>query len=124
MNSGSSGAAFRWRSTASRKERHSATSPLDPRHAKIRARELGLQHDGARHGPQDLGLVVEVVVERRSPDVELTCQPQQAEGAQPFLVDDPQGRLDYVVTANQGLRGAWHTDIMRPARYVTFIYCH
>jgi hypothetical protein len=74
------------------------------------------------NGPQDLGLVVEVVVERRPPDVELTGEPQQAEGAQIFLVDDPQGRLDYVVTPNRGLRGAWHTGIVRPARYVAFIY--
>ena len=103
------GAAFGWRSTASRKERNSATSHSI--HVMARA-----------NGPQDLGLVVEVVVERRPPDVELTGEPQQAEGAQIFLVDDPQGRLDYVVTPNRGLRGAWHTGIVRPARYVAFIY--
>jgi hypothetical protein len=87
--------------------------PFDPVGHGLRVGQPCGQHDHPRHGLQDLGFVLEVVIQRRCLHVELPGQPGQTERFQALRVDDSQGGLYYGVAHDEGLGGSRHTCIMR-----------
>jgi enoyl-CoA hydratase/carnithine racemase len=86
--------------------------PVDPGGAGGRVGQPGLEHDGPRHRAQDVGPVLEVVIQRRCLDVQLPGQPGQAERIESLAVDDVQRCVDHGVVTDQRTRGTRHEFIM------------